>query len=167
MNWPPTLLPHALRRGGLGLWLALLGLAALAADGDAMPAPSRCEVARWLPTDSPQALWTTWQRGLASWYGRGFHNRRTASGERFDANGFTAAHRSLPFGTKLTVRNPDNNRTVVVRVTDRGPHVGNRSLDLSRAAARALGILHRGTAPIEWLVGAPTEALSACADAAR
>lgn len=167
MTLPPTALLRAALLGGLGLWLMLQGGLALADEAEASTAPSRCEVARWLPTDSPQTLWSTWQRGLASWYGRGFHNRRTASGERFDANGFTAAHRSLPFGTRLTVRNPDNNRTVVVRVTDRGPHVGQRSLDLSRAAAQSLGILHRGTASVEWLVGAPTEALSACADAPR
>lgn len=167
MPTPLTVFRRAVLGGGLGLWLALWGLPALADETGLALTPSRCEVARWLPTDSPQALWRTWQRGLASWYGQGFHNRRTASGERFDANGFTAAHRSLPFGTKLTVRNPSNNRTVVVRINDRGPHVGNRSLDLSRAAAKTLGILHRGTAPVEWRMGAPTEALAACGDADR
>lgn len=110
------------------------------------------------PTED-EPLWQRWQRGLASWYGDAFHNRRTANGERFDMNGFTAAHRTLPFGTEVTVRNPRNNRTVVVRINDRGPHIGNRSIDLSRAAASALGILNRGTAQVELLLEAPGEAL--------
>lgn len=109
--------------------------------------------------DDTEPLWQRWQRGLASWYGGAFHDRRTANGERFDMNSFTAAHRTLPFGTEVTVRNPRNNRTVVVRINDRGPHAGNRSIDLSRAAASALGILNRGTAQVELLLSAPADAL--------
>ncbi len=83
--------------------------------------------------------------GVASWYGLPFHGRRTASGERFDMNAFTAAHPHLPFGTRVRVHNPHNGRSVVVRINDRGPHVGGRIIDLSHAAARALGLLSRGT----------------------
>jgi rare lipoprotein A len=82
--------------------------------------------------------------GLASWYGLAFQGRRTASGERFDMNAFTAAHPSLPFGTRVLVRNPRNDRWVVVRINDRGPHIPGRVIDLSHAAARALGLLSFG-----------------------
>ena len=85
---------------------------------------------------------------MASWYGPGFHGRRTASGERFDANGMSAAHPTLPFGTHLCVTNVANGRSVRVRVTDRGPFRRGRSLDLSYAAARRLDIVHRGTARV-------------------
>jgi rare lipoprotein A len=90
-------------------------------------------------------------RGLASWYGRKFHGRRTASGERFNMNDFTAAHPSLPFGTRLMVRNPANGREVAVRVNDRGPHTGNRIIDLSRAAAKAIGLLEAGVGTVVLL----------------
>ena len=84
----------------------------------------------------------------ASWYGPGFHGRRTASGERFDANGMSAAHPTLPFGTPVCVTNVANGRSVRVRVTDRGPYRRGRSLDLSYGAARRLGIVDRGTARV-------------------
>lgn len=87
-------------------------------------------------------------RGKASWYGRRFHGKRTASGERFDMNGLTAAHRTLPFGTRVRVRNTRNGREVVVRINDRGPHVRDRILDLSQAAAAALDLLQAGEAPV-------------------
>ena len=77
------------------------------------------------------------QRGAASWYGSG---RRTANGEAFNPNGMTAAHRNLPFGTRLRVVNESNGRSVVVRINDRGPFVGGRIIDLARGPARALGI---------------------------
>lgn len=76
----------------------------------------------------------------ASWYGPRFHGKRTASGTRFDQNKMTAASRTLPFGTKLLVKNPRNGQTCRVTITDRGPYVRSRGLDLSRAAARQLGI---------------------------
>ena len=84
----------------------------------------------------------------ASWYGPGFHGRRTASGERFDQNAMTAAHRSLPFGTKVEVVNPRNGRSVIVRINDRGPFISGRDFDLSRGAAKRLGILARGIARV-------------------
>ena len=84
------------------------------------------------------------QEGLVSWYGASFHDRPTASGERFDSNGYTMAHPTLPFGTEVKVTNLRNGRSVVVRVNDRGPHVGQRIADLSRAAAAQIGMLGRG-----------------------
>ena len=87
-------------------------------------------------------------RGKASWYGPGFHGRRTASGERFDMNDLTAAHRTLPFGTRLLVRNITNGQEVVVRINDRGPRIRNRIIDLSRAAAAALDLLQAGDAQV-------------------
>lgn len=85
------------------------------------------------------------QTGIASWYGRQFHGRRTASGERFDMNALTAAHRSLPMNCYVRVTNKDNGKSVVVRINDRGPFHGNRVLDLSYGAAQAIGITQRGT----------------------
>lgn len=80
------------------------------------------------------------QSGKASWYGPGFHGRRTASGETFNQNALTAAHRSLPFGTQVRVVNEQTGRSVVVRINDRGPHVRGRIIDLSRASAQAIGV---------------------------
>ena len=84
--------------------------------------------------------------GKASYYSNGLHGRRMSNGERYDKNGYTCAHKTLPFGTLLHVTNPRNNRSVVVRVTDRGPFVKGRILDLSYSAARDLGILSSGVA---------------------
>jgi len=86
------------------------------------------------------------QEGAVSWYGGKFHQRPTASGELFNANALTMAHPTLPFGTKVRVTNLRNGRSVVVRVNDRGPFVGHRIGDLSRAAAEALGMMKRGVA---------------------
>jgi rare lipoprotein A len=88
------------------------------------------------------------QEGIASWYGAEFEGRPTASGEIFDPSLLTAAHPSLPFGTVLKVTNKHNNRTVTVRVNDRGPFVAARIIDLSRAAAEVLDMLSTGTAPV-------------------
>ncbi len=82
--------------------------------------------------------------GQASWYGMKFQGRPTASGEPFDMNDLTAAHRTLPFGTEIRVINEDNGKSVVVRVNDRGPYVGNRVIDLSRKAAEAIGLRAKG-----------------------
>jgi len=83
-------------------------------------------------------------RGLASWYGEPFHGRRTASGEIFDMNELTAAHKTLPFGTRVRVRHAGTGKEVTVRINDRGPHVPGRIIDLSRSAASALGIVQSG-----------------------
>ena len=87
------------------------------------------------------------ETGIASWYGRRFHGRRTASGETFNMDAFTAAHPRLPFGSWVRVRNLVNGRSVDVRINDRGPHLKRRVIDLSRAAALALGL--RGTHQVE------------------
>ena len=79
------------------------------------------------------------EKGVASWYGKQFHGRKTASGERFDMEALTAAHPKLPFGSWVRVRNLINGRSVDVRINDRGPHIKRRVIDLSRAAAQALG----------------------------
>lgn len=86
------------------------------------------------------------QRGMASYYGPGFHGRRTASGERFNANAMTAAHRTLPFGTRVKVTNHKSGRSIVVRINDRGPFGHGRIIDLSAGSARAIGM--GGTAPV-------------------
>jgi rare lipoprotein A len=78
--------------------------------------------------------------GKASWYGPGFHGRLTANGERFNTNALTAAHKSLPFGTRVRVTNGRTGRAVVVRINDRGPFVQGRVIDLSKAAAKAIGM---------------------------
>lgn len=93
--------------------------------------------------------------GLASWYGGFFHGRRAADGSRFNMNAFTAAHKTLPFGTILDVRNPRTGKHIFVRVTDRGPYIRGRMLDLSRAAARALGMLGAGVDRVEAVVFKP------------
>ena len=88
------------------------------------------------------------QTGTASWYGRQFHGRKTASGETFDMNAMTAAHRSLPLNCYIRVTNKNNGKSVVVKVNDRGPFHGNRVLDLSYGAAKQIGITSDGTAKV-------------------
>jgi rare lipoprotein A len=88
------------------------------------------------------------QEGIASWYGREFDGRPTASGEIFDSSQLTAAHPSLPFGTMLVVTNRHNNKKVTVRVNDRGPFVAARIIDISRVAAEQLDMIITGTAPV-------------------
>jgi rare lipoprotein A (peptidoglycan hydrolase) len=104
------------------------------------------------------------QDGLASWYGPGFHGRRTASGETYDMHALTAAHSTLPMNTIVRVTNLKNKKDVVVRINDRGPFVGDRVLDLSLAAARTLGMVRPGTAPVRISVvgsGRPRLAMKA------
>lgn len=88
------------------------------------------------------------QSGWASWYGRQFHGRLTANGERFNMHGMTAAHKTLPLGCTVRVTNKDNGKSVVVKINDRGPFVGNRVLDLSYAASKALGFTDNGLAKV-------------------
>lgn len=88
------------------------------------------------------------QSGQASWYGPGFAGNRTANGETYDPSQLTAAHRSLPFNTRVRVTNQRNGRSVVVRVNDRGPFVGGRVIDLSAAAADVIGMRGSGVAPV-------------------
>jgi rare lipoprotein A len=100
-----------------------------------------------LVIDQPTKAAGKKQRGLASWYGKAFHGKRTANGERFDMHALTAAHRTLPLGTLVRVSR--GRQSVVVRVNDRGPYHGNRVLDLSMAAAERLGIVSQGQALID------------------
>ncbi len=86
--------------------------------------------------------------GMASWYGPGFHGALTANGEVYNQNALTAAHPNLAFGTRVRVTNLDNGRSVVVRINDRGPFVGNRVIDLSAGAAQVIGLLNSGVAPV-------------------
>jgi 3D (Asp-Asp-Asp) domain-containing protein len=87
--------------------------------------------------------------GQASWYGSQFHGLATASGATFDMNAMTAAHRTLPLGTRVLVRNLENERTVVVEINDRGPYIHGRDIDLSYGAARALGMVAPGVVRVE------------------
>lgn len=107
-----------------------------------------------LPTPAPSAMIQT---GLASWYGARHHGKRTASGEIFDQNKFTAAHRTLPWGSIVKVTNLDNGESVEVRINDRGPFKKGRIIDLSRAAARALGMLKSGVSPVRMELLSPGE----------
>ncbi|MBK1720828.1 septal ring lytic transglycosylase RlpA family protein [Thiocystis violacea] len=90
--------------------------------------------------------------GVASYYGGRFHGRVTASGERFDMHDLTAAHRTLGFGTRVMVTNKSNGRSVEVTINDRGPYVKGRAIDLSKGAAKELGMLGKGVARVELAV---------------
>jgi len=90
-------------------------------------------------------------KGRASWYGPGFAGRKTANGERFNPGAMTAAHRKLPFGTTVRVTHLENGKSVIVRINDRGPFIGGRIIDLSKAAAGKLDMLGTGTARVEVL----------------
>ncbi len=98
---------------------------------------------------SPKSVY---QSGLASWYGKKFQGRRTASGEIFDMAEFTAAHRRLKFGTRVRVESRSTGRSVVVRINDRGPFAKGRIIDLSKAAANELGILRKGFAEVNLYI---------------
>ena len=89
------------------------------------------------------------ERGKASYYAKRFHGRKTANGERFDVNDMTAAHRRLPFGSRVRVTNLKNGRSVVVRINDRGPFARGRVIDLSPAAARRIDMIKAGIVPVE------------------
>ena len=121
--------------------------AAPAAPAESSSAPVTAEPAASPATASDQPL----AKGLASWYGPKFHGRRTASGERFDMHGLTAAHKTLPFGTKVRVRSVHTGKEVVVRINDRGPYKRQRIIDLSLGAISALGLRHRGVTEVVLL----------------
>lgn len=113
------------------------------------PAPHAVDITSIEPAIEEEPAGTGITGGLASYYGKRFHGRPTASGERFDMNGLTAAHRSLPFGSKVRVTNPANGKSVTVRINDRGPFHGGRVIDLSRSAAERLGLIQRGSGNVE------------------
>jgi rare lipoprotein A len=118
-------------------WLCLAACAPAQAD-------DLDEGAVSIPIPDPAAGFP--QQGLLSYYADGFHGRRTASGELFDKDALTAAHRTLPFQTRVKVTNLENGRSVIVRINDRGPFVAERIVDVSPAAARELGLVERGLA---------------------
>jgi len=123
--------------------LLLIAFLATAGAGCAGPtAQVRHEPQRGEPPRHERAIRTEY--GIASWYGRKFHGRSTASGERFDMYEYTAAHRTLPFGTYVRVTNLRNGRHAVVRINDRGPFVRGRKIDLSYVAAKDIGMLETG-----------------------
>ncbi|HEY0513413.1 MAG TPA: septal ring lytic transglycosylase RlpA family protein [Thermoanaerobaculia bacterium] len=130
-----VVVPRVVSHLGLAT-LFLCQILAMACSGNRKPA-------------APPTLGVPLERGIASWYGPKFNGRMTASGERYDMNALTAAHPSLPFGSKIGVRNTRTGREVVVRVNDRGPYSRNRVIDLSYAAAREVGVVGPGTASVE------------------
>ena len=159
-----------LRRARFGLFAALaalpLGAAVAEADtGDAVagsPQFEAVEVVQPIAAAQTEVLPETVKSvapvsrvigsGVASFYGAELHGRRTASGERFDMHAHTAAHRTLPFGTRVLVTNPATGRSVTVRINDRGPFHGGRLIDLSRAAANEIGLVARGHGRVELSV---------------
>ncbi len=141
------------------LSLALLAAASTCAPAAALQSPPRLPEtitaapggSQWLnrlPIAAGPQLAST-QTGSASWYGPGFHGNTTANGERYNQWGATAAHPSLPFGTRVRVTNLVNGRATVVRINDRGPYYGGRVIDLSRHAAEALQMTGSGVAPVK------------------
>lgn len=131
---------HALHKHFTSAALAFICAMALGTSGG-------CSFMQPVEQDEP-----VYQAGVASWYGRQFDNLPTASGERFDMNEMTAAHRILPFGTQVRVRNLENGREVIVRINDRGPFVAGRIIDLSCAAASKLNMMKHGVATVELTV---------------
>ena len=97
---------------------------------------------------SISTVWAGTEEGIASYYADSLDGNSTASGEPYDKNDMTAAHRTLPFGTEVSVTNLDNGKEVVVRINDRGPHAKSRVIDVSGAAAKKLGLLDSGTAKV-------------------
>jgi rare lipoprotein A len=126
---------------------ALVLVVALAAACSA-PAKKKSSGGRGTSSSSIRFESGATQRGKATWYGGRHHGGPTASGERFDKNAMTAAHKSLPMNSRVRVTHSKTGRTVTVRINDRGPYGKGRIIDLSEAAARRLGILDEGVAPV-------------------
>jgi rare lipoprotein A len=142
---PPARRPWTL--GAAALALLVYGGVVIQDAGRPAPPPEPVAVAE----AAPVAEWSTGpaHRGQASWYGSELQGSPTASGEPFNMNALTAAHRSLPLGSYARVKNLDNGRSVVVRINDRGPHARRRTIDLSYAAAQEIEMVNAGTAPVE------------------
>jgi rare lipoprotein A len=126
---------------GIVLVVAALSLAVVILLGR-QPVPSKPDTTTWYARHLTQT-------GIASWYGPRFHGRKTASGEVFDQNKMTAAHRTLPFGTRVELTHVKNGRSVEVRINDRGPYRRGRIIDVSRAAAADLGMKNAGLARVQ------------------
>jgi rare lipoprotein A (peptidoglycan hydrolase) len=144
------LLVSSLMQGGSVLPGSPIGVKSQSAeaatlDDSAVPAKNkRAQGKTARQANSRETLQKRVIRGQASWYGPGFHGKKTASGEIFDQGRLTAAHKTLPLGTKAKVTNLENGNSVEVEINDRGPYVGDRVIDLSRAAANALGFVESG-----------------------
>ena len=135
--------------GTITLMLILAGCATSRGTGPAPSTDAKPEAKpETKPGTKPEAAPSTGQTGEASWYGEPHHGRRTASGETYDMYQLTAAHPTLPLGTRVLVTNLKNGRAVEVRINDRGPHVPGRIIDLSFAAAQQLGVASGGTIPV-------------------
>ncbi|MEM8613957.1 MAG: septal ring lytic transglycosylase RlpA family protein [Cyanobacteria bacterium P01_H01_bin.105] len=117
--------------------------------GDGAAEPVTEVIGRPVPQPQQVAAVRSSYSGIASWYGPGFHGRRSASGESFNQHAMTAAHRTLPFGTQVRVTNLNNGRQVVVRINDRGPFSGGRIIDLSAGAASVIGLQAAGVGPVQ------------------
>ncbi|RDU98307.1 septal ring lytic transglycosylase RlpA family protein [Trinickia dinghuensis] len=115
----------------------------------AQPATAGKSLADAKPLDDGPDIADFKQVGRASWYGRHFAGRKTASGERYNMNAMTAAHKTLPLASYVRVTNMTNHKVVVVKINDRGPYVRGRVIDLSYAAAKLLGLAHSGTARVQ------------------
>jgi rare lipoprotein A len=146
---PPARRPWAL--GAAALALLVYGGVVIQDAGRPAPPPQAAKTAvtakaapKWSAGPADRSY-----RGQASWYGSDFQGSPTASGEPFNMNALTAAHRTLPLGSYARVKNLDNGRSVVVRINDRGPHARRRTIDLSYAAAREIEMVAAGTAPVE------------------
>jgi rare lipoprotein A len=135
----PARAPTFPRLRALSALLALVAAGGCRAAGPPLP-----------PPPPPLPDWT--QEGLASWYGEPFHGRTTASGEVFDMEALTAAHRTLPFGTVVEVLNLDNGRSITVRINDRGPFVSGRIIDLSRRAAGEIDMIGAGVVRVRVIL---------------
>jgi rare lipoprotein A len=145
---------HTLARATLALALGLTTLAQAQQPAASAPAAAAAPAAAPAPAAVPAAAGS---EGKLAWYGRKFAGRKTASGERYNPDALTLAHKDLPFGTKVKVTNVKNNRSVVLRVNDRGPTQADRIGDVSQAAARKLGMMRSGVidARIEVAAEAP------------
>src|SRR5262244_2575852 len=128
------------------------------AHEEAAPAPVSQALAPQMHEAAPAGKPATTQIVTASWYGPGFHGRETASGETFNQRALTAAHRTLPLGTEAKVTNLETGQSVIVTINDRGPYVKGRYLDLSRAAAKQIGLTKKGVAKVKIEAKTPRRA---------
>lgn len=145
----------ATMRNVLAAAIVVVGAGCGAAKHDPAPPANPAPVTKTAPPPAPAKKGFE-QVGMASWYGPGFAGRPTANGERFDPEALTAAHRTLPFGTRVRVTNLDNGKSVVVRINDRGPYAKNRIIDLSKEAARQIAMIEKGHVKVRVEVLATT-----------
>lgn len=136
----------------LSLWIVSCASAAKVSDNEKNNRTVRTlsESSKLFSNDGEREL--DFDRGIASWYGPKFHGRRTANGEIYNQNEFTAAHRTLPFNTLVRVENLSNGKSVVVRINDRGPYIGDRIIDLSRKAAHQIDMVDVGTTEVSLII---------------